>query len=402
MSTRLLILGAGPVGLECALLAVERGLAVTLVERDRVGANVRRWGHVTFFSPWSMNTSATGRAVLKRAGLSLPADDVFPTGATFAANYLVPLAQWLRSRCTILEDTAAVAIGRGGLLKGEEIGGGLRTTAPFRVLVRTVAGDESYLEADAVVDATGTYGQPNWLGAGGMPALGERALADRIAYVLPDPLGVDRATYAGRSTLVVGSGYSAITTLNLLLEVAAVAPGTQILWASRHLENPYDRIAGDPLLQRDALATLGNALAAGDRRVQFFGGTQVHALREVDGQVEVTLHNHLGEVQVVRVDHVVANVGYRPDVELHRELQVHQCYASEGTMKLAASLLSSSGESGGDCLAAPPPGPETLRNPEPGFFVVGSKSYGRNSDFLLRVGLEQVQHVVNMLAPAPD
>merc|ERR1711965_616955 len=34
--------------------------------------------------------------------------------------------------------------------------------------------DEVILEADAVVDATGTYGQRNWLGAGGMPALGER------------------------------------------------------------------------------------------------------------------------------------------------------------------------------------------------------------------------------------
>ena len=39
---------------------------------------------------------------------------------------------------------------------------------------------------------------------------------------------------------------------------------------------------------------------------------------------------------------------------------------------------------------AAPTGADTLRNPEPDFYVIGSKSYGRNSQFLIRVGLEQV------------
>ena len=55
-------------------------------------------------------------------------------------------------------------------------------------------------------------------------------------------------------------------------------------------------------------------------------------------------------------------------------------------MKLAASLLGASG----DCLAQPAAGIETLISPEPDFYILGSKSYGRNSSFLLRVGIEQV------------
>jgi hypothetical protein len=43
---------------------------------------------------------------------------------------------------------------------------------------------------------------------------------------------------------------------------------------------------------------------------------------------------------------------------------------------------------------------DTLRVPEPNFFVLGMKSYGRNSTFLLRAGYEQVDEVARAYAPA--
>ena len=68
-------------------------------------------------------------------------------------------------------------------------------------------------------------------------------------------------------------------------------------------------------------------------------------------------------------------------------------------MKLAAAMLaSSSSGGGGDCLAQVLPGKDTMRSPEPRFFIVGMKSYGRGSAFLLRIGYEQVQHVMALLA----
>ena len=38
-------------------------------------------------------------------------------------------------------------------------------------------------------------------------------------------------------------------------------------------------------------------------------------------------------------------------------------------------------------------GAETLLHPEPGFFTLGMKSYGRAPNFLLRTGYEQVASV---------
>ena len=66
-------------------------------------------------------------------------------------------------------------------------------------------------------------------------------------------------------------------------------------------------------------------------------------------------------------------------------------------MKLAAALLAQGGGSG-DCLDQKSLGAETLVNPEPGLFILGIKSYGRRSDFLMRVGWQQVDEVFGLLA----
>jgi hypothetical protein len=96
-------------------------------------------------------------------------------------------------------------------------------------------------------------------------------------------------------------------------------------------------------------------------------------------------------------DEVIANVGYQPDNSIYRELQIHECYASGAPMKLAASLLAAGPEAGGDCLKLGGFEPEVLVNPEPEFFILGMKSYGRNSAFLLQSGHEQVRDVFCLL-----
>ena len=96
----------------------------------------------------------------------------------------------------------------------------------------------------------------------------------------------------------------------------------------------------------------------------------------------------------MRVDRVLALVGYSPDNSIYRELQVHECYASLGPMKLATTLL---GQGSADCLAQTSGGAEALRNPEPNFYLLGAKSYGRNSQFLIRLGLQQVREVLTLI-----
>ncbi|HEV2062372.1 MAG TPA: hypothetical protein VGR12_05925, partial [Solirubrobacteraceae bacterium] len=121
-------------------------------------------------------------------------------------------------------------------------------------------------------------------------------------------------------------------------------------------------------------------------------GRVTEALRDDTGRVAVTLRN--GTPEEVTVDRVLALNGGVGDHTLYRQLQVHECYATGAPMRLSAALL---GAGAGDCLEQPSPGPDALRSPEPGFFILGAKSYGRNSQFLMRTGWEQVDGVVGLL-----
>ena len=98
--------------------------------------------------------------------------------------------------------------------------------------------------------------------------------------------------------------------------------------------------------------------------------------------------------QVIAADGVLGLTGCRPDRSLYGELQVHECYATGGPIRLAEELL---GDASGDCLGQTATGLETLQSPEPNFFILGSKSYGRDSRFLLQAGLEQVDIVAEHL-----
>src|SRR5205807_2948865 len=95
----------------------------------------------------------------------------------------------------------------------------------------------------------------------------------------------------------------------------------------------------------------------------------------------------------------IANVGYTPDRQLYRELQVQECHITLAPLGMATALAKYSGV---DCLGVPALGAQALRNSEPGFFILGSKSYGRNSNFLLRAGFEQVRDVFALIAGKND
>jgi len=397
---RIAVLGAGPIGLEAALSARSLNLPVTVYERGRPGEHLRRWGHVRLFSPFGMNATPLGRAALlaDNPRRDFPADGDCVTGREHVTCYLEPLTQSAALRDCLRPGIQVVQVGRRGLLKEDM----KREGQPFRLLLRDAKGRETVEEADVVLDCTGTYGQHRWLGEGGIPAAGEGAAEPHITYGLPDVLGEKKADYAGRSVLVVGAGYSAATTVCNLAALAEQNASTWVVWLARGAKSqPIKRVANDPLKERDRLAVKANTLATrGEGNVEFHPQSAVEAVEWLgpDKGFKVTARCG-GKQKTWEVERVVGNVGYTPDAGIYRELQVHECYASLGPMALAASLLK---HVGADCLSIPPQGPNVLRNPEPNFFLLGAKSYGRNSNFLLRAGFEQVRDAFSLITGKTD
>ena len=371
---RVAVLGAGPTGLEAALAAVQRGWDVTVYEQaPHVAGHVRDWGHVRLFTPWSMDVSPRAAEAL---GLAPGAS--CPTGHDYA-EHLDRVAELLPD---VQLSTRVEQVARTGLLKSEEIGSEVRGATPFRLLVTGPDGAERVEHADVVLDCSGTYGNPNPTGDGGIPALGERALGDRVVRRIPR---VD-AGWAGRRVLLVGAGYSAQTVARDLVGV-----GARLTWAVRRAQPTWGAVEDDSLPDRAALVESSRRIADGG---DVLAGVVVEALRPAGDDVAVLLRRLDGSTTEVVVDVVVSMTGAVGDSRIYRQLQVHECYATEGPMALAATLL---GAEGGDCLVQTSAGVDALRNPEPRFFVLGSKSYGRNNTFLLRVGWEQVAEVFTAL-----
>ncbi len=393
---RIAILGAGPIGLEAGLYARQLKLPFTIFEQGRIAEHVQRWGHTRLFSPFGMNTTSLGRKAVagNRLEPNFPADTQCITGREHVAQYLAPLAELLRER--IKTDTRVISIGRANVYKHEAIGDPARAKSPF-VLVLREKQAERYEEADIVLDCTGTYSHHRWLGPNGLPALGEAQVEPSIIYGLPDILGDAKRDYVNKSILVIGAGYSAATTVCSLAKLSLEHNTTWTTWVSRSPQTqPLRRIPDDPLRERDKLAVSANLLATrDDDNVEYRANTVVE-------QIEVLQQNQGFRVMLrtgsqkkpLEVEKIIANVGYTPDRAIYRELQIHECYATFGPMKLAAALL---GQKSNDCMKQICHGPESLRNPEPNYYILGAKSFGRNSQFLLRIGFEQVRDVFTLI-----
>ncbi|MEO5988853.1 MAG: NAD(P)-binding domain-containing protein [Candidatus Eisenbacteria bacterium] len=397
----LAIIGAGPIGLESAALALELGLDAHVFERGEVGAHAIAWGHVRMFTPWRMNLGAASVRLLEKNGWTAPDPEIHPTGAELAEQYLQPLARCPELRDRLHEHAQVVHISRKGALKGDLVGDPGRAEHPFRLLVRDMGGRENYLHTYAVIDASGVYGTPNWAGSGGIPARGELYLAPQMSYHLDDVRGLRRERHAGKRTLVLGGGASAVTSVLELARLAAEEPGTTVLWAMRRRE---PRFAGEAMddtlpLRAASYAEAGRLAAGANPSVTWAGGVEVEGFEfnSATHRYRVSLTDG-DQARLEEVDQVMVNCGFGPDNSIYRELQIHECYGSRGPMNLSAALLGAGGAAT-DCTKVPAFGAQALKTPEPDFYILGAKSYARYNSFLLQTGFAQVSAVLPLLTP---
>lgn len=382
MTRRLVVIGAGPIGLFAALGAVERGFDVTVLERAEVGAALRCWGATRLFSPLSMNVPARVRELL---GAALPSDDALLTGPEMVERVLDPLARMPLLAGRVLTGHRVIAVGRARLGRGELAGHPLRAERAFRLLVEA-GGEERVLEAELVFDASGVA-EPTGIGPGGLPARGERALG---AELTRDLGALERLRPRLRRVLVLGHGHSAANALGVLDGVARENPSLRVQWVVRTANlRPCVEVASDPLPERQRVAARANDLAAAPPPWLTMQRRQsVEQLARTADGLAVTLSS--GEVQVV--DTVAALTGYRPDLAPLAELALDLSPVTEGLGRLTRALAHVT-----DCLSAPRVSSSDLESGEAGFFLVGAKSYGRARTFLIRTGIAHLETIFAMI-----
>jgi thioredoxin reductase len=385
------VIGAGPVGLSAAAHLVDHDLPVQVLEAGAtVGAAMREWGHIRTFTPWEYIVDATAEKILAPSGWTRPAERRSPTGADIVERYLVPLARALGAN-VVHTSARVLAVSRDGLDRSRSVG---RDQRPFVVRVRYGSGAVEDVRARAVIDASGTWEQHNPLGSSGLLALGEEQAraAGFLVGPLPDVLGADRDRFAGRTTLVVGMGHSAANTLVALAQLARTVPGTRIVWAIRgaSARRVFGGGAADQLADRGRLGSdLADLVQSG--ALEYVTGFATRELTIHDNTVSV-VGDTVGGVRVIDgVHNVAAATGFRPDLTMLSELQLDLDPGLQ-TPRVLGPLVTPEQHSCG--TVAPHGWRELAHETEPGFFIVGMKSYGRAPTFLITTGNEQVRSVV--------
>lgn len=384
------VIGSGPVGLAAAANLLERGIEVIVLERGAdAAAAVRAWGHTRLFSPWRHVTDPAAVRLLEATGWVSPDPDAVPTGAELVEHYLQPLATREPIASRLRTGVTVTAVAREGMDRTRTRN---RAATPFVLRIRTAGGTDE-VAARAVIDASGTWSSPNPLGSNGLGLLGLDEIEDLVLPALPDVLGADRSRFAGRRTTVVGAGHSAAGTLAALAELARTAPGTRATWLIRN--SSAVRVTSSPDDELSDRAKLGSRVehAVAEGLIDVVDGFEITRARR-RGDAALLIGRRHGAPAEHEADVVVAATGFRPDLSILREIRLDLDEIVEAPRRLAP-LIDPNVHT---CGTVEPHGFRELTHPEPGFFIVGMKSYGRAPTFLLATGYEQVRSVAAYLA----
>ena len=344
----------------------------------------------------SSSTQPRGASWRQEDGWTAPDENTYPTGREWRDAYLQPLADLLDSNPggAVRYGARVVGVSRAGRDLLVDSG---RESDPFAVHVETATGHERLL-GSAVVDASGTWRQPNPLGADGYPALGERENAGRITYGVPDfDDPAVAARYAGKHVAVAGKGASAQGVLIGLARLAAQdadqASRTRVSWLLRR-PSVGDAFGGgdnDQLEERGRLGQQAKAAANSGVVTNVTEFRTESVTRQADGRLVIGSVN--GQ-QVTDVDEVIVVTGFRPDFAFLSEVRLDLDPAL-GAVRELADQVHPDHHSCGDVA---PHGYQELAQPEQNLYLVGMKSYGRAPSFLAMTGFEQVRSVVAALA----
>jgi hypothetical protein len=134
-----------------------------------------------------------------------------------------------------------------------------------------------------------------------------------------------------------------------------------------------------------------NQVAAGGA-MTYCPRTVVERVSRVDSaagrQFEVELSGeHAGTIVA---DEILANVGFQPDNRLVGELQIERHFAWDSPARLMKALDEGMSSE-----------PQSLVCPEPNYYILGRKLFGRRPGFELSIGYQQIRQAFAIIGDRP-
>lgn len=381
----LLIIGAGPIGIEAAVLATQNGLDTLVLEQgSSLGYHAHKYSHLGMFSPWYYNYSPHGVRTLKKAGLFIEPQSSYDTTQSYLYNYLIPLAQ--SAQLTFSYNTKVLKIGKRVFSKTSIVHEN-RKKQVFRLLALKDE-KEQFFYARRVIDASGVYNTPLAAGYARVPAINEKRYQSSFFYQAIDK--EDPKHFKAKTILLLGQICCTAKSLNILQNYIDADPKTKLIYLDETGLKPHISQLKDDIFKRrvDSIRLANEFLDSKHPQIEILEKSGINKIEKKGQGFELTLFSHhKNSFYTQYVDTIVSNCGFSPDNSLYSELQVHECYSSYAPMNLATAMLENTKD---HRLTPSALAYETLTHPEPNFYILGSKSYGRNQGFSLHIGIGQV------------
>lgn len=368
------IIGAGPIGLACAVHMTERGFDPLVLEAGKTaGANIQSWGHVQMFTPWALNLDELSARWLADEGWDYPDLLAVPTGHEFVRDYLIPLSQIPLLRTKIRYGARVTRIRRQANVFDVE------------------TADGTVVQARTLLDCGGTFANKR----SSTLLSGRNVNSSRIFAGIPDFADPDTVdTLSDGTVAVVGGGHSALSSMYGLLLQRQHNSDLKVIWLLNsdtkdtvvEKEKTYFKdVPGSFVV--DALHALDHAI-----KNDLFEVLSGFELAQVEGKgAGVSLTDANG--RVVDISSAIINIGFFPDYGIYEDVE-----EPSNPLACIQGIYEHIKPSENTCLTVREQALPQLRLETDGHFVLGQKSYGSAPTFLLRTGYGQVDAVVTHLA----
>lgn len=349
----LVIIGAGPMGIALAVRMLSIKKSFTIIEKgSSVGSNILEWGHVHFFSNWKECVDLKSQNLLSE---SIPLDydsEGYPSGNEFVKKYLIPLANLNQLKNNIVLRSEVVEVEFNF------------STEKFLVTFHQ-NGETKFIETKVVVDASGNWGNTNKLIKDG---------SDYYPHInrIPKPSYI-RHHFQDAKVAIVGNGHSAMNSIALVSDYS----NAEINWLIRKDSPNFgkSKVDGQSIALENKVIDLVN-----QKQIIIHKNFLVSKVENRGSQVEI--FSEQGH-SLRRMDYLIENIGANADYSFLKNIPINV----DDTFNVPANLACKINPKFHTCSSLSYNFEDTVIS-DVDYYVVGMKSFGKASNFLLSYGYD--------------